>query len=115
MNLFSARVSRDGLTIGGQTLPLRAVEVDSVRTAGVRPEAVRVNAGNGSDHALRATLEHVEYLGHETLAHVSIEGGVRMVARVDGMPGFQRGETVDVAIDPGAVHLFDEAGRRLPG
>ena len=118
MNLFPARAARDGrgLAIGEQALRLGdAAHLDSVRTAGVRPEAVRVNAGEPDDGAVRATVEHVEYLGHETLAHVSIDGGVRMVARVDGMPRFQRGETVNVAIDPAAVHLFDEGGLRVPG
>ena len=83
----------------------------------VRPEALRVERGEPGDGTVRATVEHVEYLGHETLAHVSVEGdgAVRLVARVEGMLGFTRGEAVSLLVDPQAVHLFDGNGRSLDG
>ena len=120
MNLFATRASADGrgLAVGSQTLPIgdaAHASLESARTAGVRPEAVHVKAGAATDGAVRAVVEHVEYLGHEALAHVSIDGGIRLVARVDGMPALRRGQTVSVGIDPDAVHLFAEDGRALGG
>src|SRR3989442_1474342 len=96
--------------------PLRTT-LESALPAGVRPEALRVERGEPGDGTVRATVEHVEYLGHETLAHVSVEGdgAVRLVARVEGMLGFTRGEAVSLLIDPQAVHLFDGNGRSLDG
>src|SRR5256886_10313622 len=94
MNLFATRVSADGtgLAVGSQTLPIgdaAHASLESARTAGVRPEAVHVKAGAATDGAVRAVVEHVEYLGHEALCHVSIDGGIRLVARVDGMPALR--------------------------
>ncbi len=129
MNLFPTRLSTDDrgrvvMHVGGQTLPvgdaaaprLRA-SLDSPLTAGVRPEALRVDAGELGDGAMRATVEHVEYLGHETLAHVSVEGdvGVRLIGRVEGMSGFTKGQLVNLRVDASAVHLFDQTGRSLAG
>ncbi len=129
MNLFPTRLSTDDrgrvvMRVGSQTLPvspgagerLRA-SLESPLTAGVRPEALRVERGEPGDGAVRATVEHVEYLGHETLAHVSVEGdgAVRLVARVEGMLGFEKGQPVGLLVDPSAVHLFDGNGRSLGG
>src|SRR5947208_1460516 len=128
MNLFPTRLSTDDrgrvvMRVGSETLPvspgagvrLRA-SLESPLTAGVRPEALRVERGEPGDGAVRATVEHVEYLGHETLAHVSVEGdAVRLVARVEGMLGFEKGQPVGLLVDPSAVHLFDGNGRSLGG
>ena len=48
-------------------------------------------------------------------AHVEGDGAVRLVARVEGMLGFTRGEAVSLLVDPQAVHLFDGNGRSLDG
>jgi ABC-type sugar transport system ATPase subunit len=61
-----------------------------------------------------ATVEHIECLGHETLAHVSVDGGeapVRLVARVPGMATFTKGDTVRLRAEPAEVYLFDREGR----
>ena len=129
MNLLPTRLSMDDrgrvvMHVGSQTLPVSpgAAErlrttLESALTAGVRPETLRVERGEPGDGTVRATVEHVEYLGHETLAHVSVEGdgAVRLVARVEGMLGFTRGEAVSLLVDPQAVHLFDGNGRSLDG
>jgi ABC-type sugar transport system ATPase subunit len=122
MNLFPSRVAAPGaIGIGGQTLAIgeaRTRTVPAVLTAGVRPEAVALeSAGDGA--ALRATVEHVESLGHETLTHVRVAGaapedGVALVARSEGMPRFTRGDPVDLRIDPARVYLFGADGRTLP-
>jgi len=130
MNLFPTRVAvqRDHttMTIGDQAVGIRvsAAARDLVAratrlTAGVRPEAFQLAAGAAADGPVRATIEHVEYLGHETLAYVRIgnvgsSAALRLVARVPGMHEFARGAALPLSIDPAQVHLFDEAGRALP-
>ncbi|HJQ83544.1 MAG TPA: sn-glycerol-3-phosphate ABC transporter ATP-binding protein UgpC [Candidatus Binatia bacterium] len=121
MNLFPARLVLAGAAIelGGKTVPIAPAGIsldrlrahaDTALTAGIRPEAIRLSSSGG---AIPATLEHVESLGHETLAHVTVAGDVRLVARVDGMPPLAKGETVGVELDPTRVHLFDPEGRSL--
>jgi multiple sugar transport system ATP-binding protein len=125
MNLFPTRVTRDGgvaMTIGDQRVRItrdtllaalaRGAHGDGL-TGGIRPEAFRMAAGDAE--ALHASVEHVEYLGHETLAHLRAGGddGPRLVARLPGMPPLQNGETISLAVDGGQVHLFDASGRAL--
>ena len=120
MNLFPTRLARAGgqttIDIGGHAVPV-TVAADlhgrdgAALTAGVRPEALRVGAGDGT---LRATVEHIEYLGHETLAHVRVAGnGVRLVTRMAGVPTLQVGQEVGVAVDPARVYLFEPDGAVL--
>jgi multiple sugar transport system ATP-binding protein len=123
MNLFASRVSVDDggravMALGGQRLPLPDAPAHAGSlTAGVRPESVRLVPGDAGQATLRAFVEHVECLGHESLAHVQVGGvgeeGVRLVARVQGMPGLAKGAPVGVQIDPEDVHLFGEDGRAL--
>jgi ABC-type sugar transport system ATPase subunit len=124
MNLFLARLAAgdgDGivLEVAGGRFPVALADVpaDRVRaaigtqlTAGVRPEALRVGSGTG---ALAAVVEHVENLGHETLAHLALADGVRLVARLEGMPALAKDARVAVDVDPERVHLFDSNGRAL--
>jgi multiple sugar transport system ATP-binding protein len=111
MNLFPARLDdQDGrlvLRVGDQTLPAgdrprapRRVPL----TAGVRPEAFRV----GTD-GLRAVVEHVENLGHETLVYARA-GDVTLVARVAGMPELAVGSRVALGVEPASIYLFDADG-----
>jgi len=130
MNLFATTLSAgdDGciaLALGGQRVAIVPAQIDEPRvrraigtplTAGVRPEAVRIITSAPDAAPVRATVEHVERLGHETLTHVRVEGAderPRLVARVQGMPGLAEGEVVGVALDAARVHLFDADGRAL--
>ena len=124
MNLFSTRLSLDDrgrvvMDLGGQPVPVSGAAAHAAPvTAGIRPESLRlVPAGAADGGAVRGVVEHLEYLGHETQAHVRVatggDGGVRLVARVQGMPGLAKGEPVGVQIDPDRVHLFGEDGRAL--
>src|SRR5262245_11766045 len=87
MNLFPAMVSRrdDGglaLVLGRHRVPIATAIADAqarrvvgeMLMAGVRPEALRLVANGGATASLPATIEHVESLGHETLAHVRVDG-----------------------------------------
>ncbi len=126
MNLFPARVSvasgHPALAIAGRSIPIAPRGVSAVRlaaaagadvTAGVRPEAVGVTAGPPSDGEFAATVEHVECLGHETLAHLRVADGVGLIARVEGMPGLAKDAAVGVRLDPARVYLFGADGGSL--
>src|SRR5881397_1486058 len=123
MNLFSTRLSLDDrgrvvMDLGGQPVlvsgaPAHAAPV----TAGIRPESLRLVPADVAEGAVRGVVEHLESLGHETQVHVRVgsggDGGVRLVARLQGMPGLAKGETVGVQIDPEGVHLFGADGHAL--
>jgi ABC-type sugar transport system ATPase subunit len=110
MNLFPTRLDVDGgrlvVRIGDQTAP--AGDRPQARRGvplmgGVRPEHVAIVAdGEG----LRATVAHVELLGHETLVHADV-GDVRLIARSDGMLGLTPGASVRLRFDPARLYLFD--------
>ncbi len=131
MNLFPTRVSvdvrgRTCLTVGDQFVaisPARLLDerirgsAGTLLTGGVRPEACRLVSKEPADGVLHATIEHVEYLGHETLAHLRVDDSasanpvVRLLARVPGMHTVTPGESVKLSIEATQVHLFDADGR----
>jgi multiple sugar transport system ATP-binding protein len=107
MNLLPVRAA--GLAAGGAP--------PGTATVGVRPEALRVVEA-GAPETIPGVVEHVEYLGHETLLHVRLDGGdppPRVVARVDGMAHLAPGAAVGLRVDPAQVHRFDADGRALDG
>jgi ABC-type sugar transport system ATPase subunit len=119
MNVFPSRA--DGaaaaarVQVGTQRIPIAPAATDvlaQVRAAGVRPEAIALARTAADGGALQATVEHLESLGHETLAHVRVDD-VRLVARLEGMHRFAPGETVTLRIDPTRVYLFADDGTRL--
>jgi ABC-type sugar transport system ATPase subunit len=119
MNLFPTRLSAQGdavcLAIGDQDLPLGSRPVPAAGsgelTAGVRPEAFRFAPGAG-EPAVRAVVEHVEWLGHETLAYVRA-GEVRLIARLPGMHRLAKGEGVRLGVEPRSFYLFGAHGGAL--
>src|SRR5205085_8741852 len=102
MNLFATRVRVDGdaatLTLGAQTIAIaraRAAALPAdVRegslTAGIRPEHLRLGdaSGEASPNAasFAAVVEHVEWLGHETLAYVHVADTAPAAARAASSP-----------------------------
>jgi len=130
MNLFPTRVAianhRVTMTVGDQVVDIRVSAAvrdvagrETPLTAGVRPESFQLATDPAADGCVRATVEHIEYLGHETLAHVRVgtadpSAALRLVARVPGMHECAAGAALPLTIHPAAVHLFDQAGRALP-
>ncbi|HRD67090.1 MAG TPA: ABC transporter ATP-binding protein [Candidatus Competibacter sp.] len=128
MNLFSARLTAaDGglnLHLGEQSwlLALSAPTVERWRawldqplTAGIRPEHLHLVAAEAG--GLRATVADAEYLGHETLLHMRIDGMAAseptLVARLSGIQLFEKGETVRLSLDSTRLHLFGPDGLAL--
>jgi ABC-type sugar transport system ATPase subunit len=113
-SLAAAGGGRTALELAGTLLPLPDALAAAARaaggsdlTAGFRPEALRVATG-ASASALAAQVEHVEYLGHEVLAHLLL-GPHRIVARLPEIrpaPGSQ----LSLELDPASLHLFAKNG-----
>jgi ABC-type sugar transport system ATPase subunit len=80
---------------------------------GVRPEDLVPGSAAGSPLA-EVTLDVVEHLGHETLAHFSLAGSDHVV-RFGGEFTPRAGDRVPLSIREGGLHLFaaDADGRRL--
>ena len=131
MNLFPARLIAAaagglGLRLGEQTLPLElspAVAdrwrtwLDTSLTAGIRPEHLRL--AEDHEEGLQTTVSDAEYLGHETLLHVRVDGqdppGAVLVARLSGIRPFHKGETVRLSLEPARLHGFGPDGAALAG
>ena len=124
MNLLPGRVARgaDGrgvaVAVAAGTVPvapdrLPATLPAEAVTVGIRPEAF-ARAEDAAADALRFTVDHVEWLGHETLAHLHAgDDATRIVARLPGMHTLAAGQPFALTVDPERVYLFDRDGRAL--
>jgi multiple sugar transport system ATP-binding protein len=128
MNLFPARLSVAtesdcNLQVGEQTLHLALPTpirerwqpwFDSALIVGVRPEHLQLAVETEGLHALVADAE---YLGHETLLHVRIDGMAApapvLVARLPGIRPFAKGEAVWLRLELNQLHLFNVEGLAL--
>jgi multiple sugar transport system ATP-binding protein len=131
MNLFPTRLSTDAsgrtlVAVGDRTVALPAghLAAEPARAAaaprllaGIRPEDFELAPEAGGAETLGAVVEHVEWLGHETLAHVRIadDDGAPLVVRLRGMHALAKGGRVALRLDAARLHLFDEDGRALAG
>ena len=103
MNVLPAAV-RDGKLVAGPfTLALPAAVLPENVRVGIRPEHVALGAGD-----VKATVRVVEPHGVETLVTVAL-GELTLRARVAGFASLRVGDTVGVALDEAALHVFDPA------
>jgi ABC-type sugar transport system ATPase subunit len=117
MNLVPARIAAGAngspaLAVGGALLPLSEPAARELRaapgaavTAGFRPESLRLAPAPGPA-TLAARTEYVEYLGHEVLAHLTLDAH-RIVARLPEAT-LAPGDAVSLAVDPSDVFVFEE-------
>jgi multiple sugar transport system ATP-binding protein len=118
--VLALRVAGGTLAIDGATPLARALrDAPGALVLGVRPEAFA--DGPSAAHAvpLDAVVDHAEWLGHETLAHVHLgraaaDGVPCLVARLPGLRQLERGQPLALHVDPAALHLFAADGRALP-
>ncbi|MDA2891072.1 sn-glycerol-3-phosphate ABC transporter ATP-binding protein UgpC [Mycolicibacterium sp. BiH015] len=114
MNLLDGILSGTRFTHpGGFTLSVDAA-ADGPVTLGVRPDDLMPTA-SGDDGAARVIL--IEHLGPRAIVTI-VASGVELTSVVDTarLTGITEGTTVDLAVRPGATHLFDTAtGRRIAG
>jgi multiple sugar transport system ATP-binding protein len=120
MNLISAQVASAGAHRVAVALPGGSAEVAANGSAlaagapvtfGVRPEHLRLAAGEG---AFRGQVKAIERLGRETLLHVAGADGSTLIATDTGDSAVRIGDTVALAVEPGAGRLFGGDGTALP-
>lgn len=117
-------VGVDGITFTARDAPLRLLLSDCHLRGGmarigrqlesailaVRPEHVQLVAVQDADTT--ATVEALEFVGHESILLLSI-GGERIYARTRPQHAVPTGATVGVRFDRAHLLLFDTAGKRL--
>jgi multiple sugar transport system ATP-binding protein len=127
MNILPARAraadrDRIELTVGGQRVavhtPLAAAigSADRAMRIGIRPEGLTIAPAPAAGRALDAEVDHVEFLGHETLLHAHLATGEdppRLVVRIAGMEHRAAGDRVQLVLDGAQLHVFDEHGCRI--
>lgn len=109
MNLLPATLQGRQLTIAGKTIQLSAEPSGNGEvTVGVRPSHIRIDVDG-----IPAQLYLSENLGESYLLNLYLgENLVKM--RVTDKQGFKDGDTVGIAFDTDALHLFDrESGLRI--
>jgi ABC-type sugar transport system ATPase subunit len=110
MNLFAGRVVSGGEVevpgMGMVTVPAR-LEPGARVTLGIRPE--HIVAGEGPN-PVTGRVAAVEQLGASSTIRL---GSPELVALVSGQTALRDGDAATLSLPPEAVHVFDEAGRRL--
>ncbi|GGL61092.1 ABC transporter ATP-binding protein [Wenxinia marina] len=109
MNLFRTRAEGGVAELpGGLKVDARgAGEV----TVGIRPQ--HLHLADGGEAALEGTVRLVEALGTETVVHAAAADGTALVTVLPGQAAVRPGETIRLAPDRAALHLFDADGRRM--
>jgi multiple sugar transport system ATP-binding protein len=118
MNLLEARVSDDGARLVGDgfDLPVPAVHrgqaAGEAVVLGIRPENLYLSPeqARGETAPLTLTIEIVETLGHDAIAHGRV-GAELVSASLDPHFTAEPGETVELAVELDSVHLFDAETR----
>nr|WP_316656332.1 sn-glycerol-3-phosphate ABC transporter ATP-binding protein UgpC [uncultured Gellertiella sp.] len=86
----------------------RAVAEGTELTLGIRPEHVRMGAG---DIALTITPSVIERLGAQTVAYAALDAATEnFCATLAGSVGIRVGEPLATALDAADCHLFDAEG-----
>ncbi|SEN58754.1 carbohydrate ABC transporter ATP-binding protein, CUT1 family [Loktanella fryxellensis] len=109
MNFFNA-VAVDGQAElpGGLRV---AVPGNGPVTIGIRPQMLHL--ADPDAPALTGTIRLIEALGAETVVHAAAADGTAMVVVLSGQPALRTGETIRLAFDPDALHVFGADGQRL--
>ena len=84
--------------------------IDKPVIMGIRPEHIYEDAdmiANATSGVIECDVEVTELMGAETYLYLNCEG-YPLVARVTGKAAAKAGDTVKLAIDPKAVHIFDK-------
>lgn len=104
MNLLPATLSPAGVQVAGATLPAASSAAATREvTLGVRPGDLRIAA-----QGIPARVDFIEDFGDSSVVNLEVEGR-RVKVRAGELPGLAEGESVHLAFDPQAAHLFDRA------
>jgi multiple sugar transport system ATP-binding protein len=95
----------------GLTVPLDPARLDAAHAeavfVGVRPEDIAwARASPGDGPRLEGEVDLVEPMGHEAFVRVRVREE-DIVTRFPPRSGVRSGDTVELTLDPGRIHLFD--------
>ncbi len=91
----------------GAGLPLpRPARAEGPVVVGVRPDGFAVTEPGAAAAWLRGRVVLNEYLGRESYLHLDLEDGTPAVVEVSPDLKVAAGDTVGLAVKPGAAHLF---------
>jgi multiple sugar transport system ATP-binding protein len=102
---FATLVLGDGTRIETK-VERAALPANGALRVGLRPEAVRVGGRGGPT----AKVELVERLGERTLVYARLSDGQAITAEDQGDSRIKIGDTVPLAIDGAAAHVFAPDG-----
>ena len=94
------------LVVGAGPTPAGKGEI----VVGVRPDGFAVTEAGAA--SLRGRIVLNEYLGRESYLHLDLEDGSTAVVEVSPDLHLPAGESVGLAVKPGAAHLFATADQR---
>ncbi len=119
MNFLDGRIEGRAFVGGGLRLELPAAHLDRLAAAplgaltlGLRPQLF-TPVETGEAAALRGRVDFVERMGAESFAHLDVEGGELLVARLDGDTPVAAGDVLELGCDAGRAHVFDAEGINL--
>ncbi|MEO3798400.1 ABC transporter ATP-binding protein [Nonomuraea sp. B1E8] len=108
-------VVRDGrIECLGTSFPAPRAHADGHRVMlGVRPHQVSITPNGDAALELPAEIRLAEVTGSATFLHLLLQGGLHLVAHLEGTQLFTPGESTVAYVDPAHVFVFDESGGRL--
>jgi multiple sugar transport system ATP-binding protein len=122
MNFFDGALVSDGgpcFRVGSTLLEMDQAHAGRLngRTGpavlGIRPEGLSITPEGrykASRNSLRVSVEVTEPLGEKMDVYAAIEGGGRLVARLDARADVRSGMAIPLYVDMARVHVFDCAG-----
>ena len=81
---------------------------------GIRPEHIRLGAGDDGDIARKGKITAVEYMGADTIVTVLTGEAYRVSMRLPGASSLRAGDALDFHWRQQDESQFDNTGRRLP-
>lgn len=109
MNILEAQVNKGLIALGDATLS-SPFYYDGKVLLGMRPDKIII-----SEEGVAAVVEMIEYTGQESLYHILLGSGDKLIAKGPQRP-LKRGDSINFTIDKNDLHLFDySSGARLSG
>jgi glycerol transport system ATP-binding protein len=119
MNMLTSDVSEDGtahLPIGIEVRLDRRLTNAGTCRIGVRPANLRLAPRNAHSLAVPCRLELAELSGSETYLHLHTrDGGIDLVAQLQGVHQIELGTSLDVFIDPDELFVFGPDAKLVSG
>ena len=106
MNLVALADGPRGAVIRGDGEPVLPGRGGAGLTLGLRPEHIRLLAGDGAGSEIRGTVTSAEYHGADTVVTARV-GEESLLVRAPGQVALAAGSRVRLDWEPEAVHIFD--------